>query len=108
MKTVTGLRLMGGSGKPATQHALDAAETITHIAYALRAEDGQHARWVQCGTVRIVNGRGAMRLDTVPHPPETFTGDICLCPVGEEPPPPILDTMERLAPPPLMFGDTGE
>jgi hypothetical protein len=48
-----------------------------------------------------------MRLDTIPHPPETFTGDICLCPVGEEPPPPILDTMERLAPP-LMSGDPGK
>ena len=86
---------MGGAGKATARHALDAAEKITHSAYALRALDDRHARWVQCGTVRIVRGRGAMRLDTLPSPPEAFTGDICLYPVGEEPPPPIPDTMER-------------
>jgi hypothetical protein len=95
MKTETGLRSMGGAGKNTAQHALDAVEKITHIAYALRAEHDQHARWVQCGSVRIINVRGAMRLDTLPDPPESFTGDICLCPIGEEPPPAILETMER-------------
>jgi hypothetical protein len=86
---------MGNRFNYATQHALDAVERITHVAYALRAEDDQHARWVQCGTVRIVDGRGAMRLDTLPYPLEAFTGDICVCPIGEEPPPPILNTMEQ-------------
>jgi hypothetical protein len=41
MKTETGLRAMGGAGKNTAQHALDAVETITHIAYALRAEHDQ-------------------------------------------------------------------
>jgi hypothetical protein len=95
MKIETGVRSMAGRGNATTQHAIDAGEKITHIAYALKAKDEQHARWVQCGTVRIVNGRGAMRLDSLPNPPEAFTGDICLCPIGEKPPPPILDAMER-------------
>ena len=66
----------------------------THTIHTLKAVNEDTAYWVECGYVRIVNGRGVMRLECLPYPVEIFTGDIFLCTKGKKQQPPESERRE--------------